>query len=74
MHLPTGRGRIAAAVVAVAVAVAVPALTLPSLPRLTWLPVALGLAPWLIGNYVLCPLRWHALSESGRPRRWHIRA
>ena len=74
MHLPTGRGRIAAAVVAVAVAVAVPALTLPSLPRLTWLPVALGLAPWLIGKYVLCPLRWHALSESGRPRRWHIRA
>jgi len=60
--------------VAVAVAVAVPLLTLPDLPQLTWLPVVLGLAPWLVGKYVLCPLRWHALSESGRSRRWHIRA
>ena len=74
MHLPAGRARTAAAVVAVVVAIAVPALTLPSLPRLAWLPVALGLAPWLVGKYVLCPLRWHALSESGRSRRWHIRA
>lgn len=62
------------AAVAVVVAVAVPALTLPSLPRLSWLPILLGLAPWIIGKYVLCPLRWHALSESGRSRAWHIRA
>lgn len=74
MHLPAGRRRTAAALVAVAVAVAVPVLTLPSLPRLSWLPVTLGLLPWLVGKYVLCPLRWHALSESGRTRRWHTRA
>ena len=25
------------------------------------------------GKYVLCPLRWHGLSASGRSRRWHLR-
>jgi hypothetical protein len=59
---------------AVAVAIAVPLITLPRLPQLSLLPVALGLAPWIVGKYVLCPLRWHALSESGRSRRWHLRA
>ncbi|MCW2615463.1 MAG: hypothetical protein JWN08_2457, partial [Frankiales bacterium] len=62
------------AVVLAALAVAVPLLTLPSLPQLTWLPVWLGLVPWIVGKYVLCPLRWHALSESGRSRAWHVRA
>ena len=57
-----------------AVAVAVPLLTLPSLPRLEWWPALLGLAPWVVGKYVLCPLRWHALSASGRSRGWHVRA
>jgi hypothetical protein len=61
-------------VLAIAVALAVPALTLPSLPRVSWGPVVLGLLPWVLGKYVLCPLRWHALSESGRRRRWHLRA
>jgi hypothetical protein len=56
------------------VAVLVPALTLPSLPRVTVLPVVLGLLPWVVGKYVLCPLRWHALSESGQSRTWHLRA
>jgi hypothetical protein len=60
--------------VLVAVAIAVPLLTLPSLPELDWWPAALGLLPWVVGKYVLCPLRWHALSESGRSRAWHVRA
>ena len=60
--------------VLLAVAVAVPVLTLPSLPQLAWLPALVGLAPWILGKYVLCPLRWHALSASGRSRGWHIRA
>jgi glycosyltransferase 2 family protein len=47
-------------------------LTLPSLPRFTIWPALAGLLPWTAGKYLLCPLRWHALSESGRPRRWHI--
>jgi hypothetical protein len=60
--------------VAVLVALAVPALTLPSLPRVTLWPILLGLLPWVVGKYVLCPLRWHAISESGQKRRWHLRA
>jgi hypothetical protein len=59
---------------AATLAVLVPALTLPSLPHVTVLPVLLGLIPWVVGKYVLCPLRWHALSESGQRRRWHLRA
>jgi hypothetical protein len=61
-------------VLLVAVAVAVPVLTLPSLPELAWWPALLGLLPWVVGKYVLCPLRWHALSASGRTRGWHIKA
>jgi hypothetical protein len=61
-------------VVAVLVALAVPALTLPSLPHVSVWPVLMGLGPWIIGKYVLCPLRWHAISESGQTRRWHLRA
>lgn len=61
-------------VAAVLVALVVPALTLPKLPHVTVWPLLLGLAPWVVGKYVLCPLRWHAISESGQKRRWHLRA
>ena len=43
-------------------------------PQAHWEPALLGLLPWVVGKYVLCPLRWHALSVSGRTRRWHMRA
>lgn len=59
---------------AVLVAMIVPALTLPRLPQVTVWPILVGLAPWIVGKYVLCPLRWHAISESGQTRRWHMRA
>jgi len=42
-------------------------------PHAAWLPALLGLLPWAFGKYVLCPLRWHALSVRGRSRRWHLR-
>jgi hypothetical protein len=42
-------------------------------PHASMLPALVGLLPWVFGKYVLCPLRWHALSSSGRPRRWHLR-
>lgn len=44
------------------------------LPDASFLPVLLGLVPFAVGKYLLCPLRWHALSVSGRGRWWHIRA
>jgi hypothetical protein len=73
LRLTTRRRRALGAALAV-LALAVPLVTLPALPRLSWWPALLGLLPWVIGKYVLCPLRWHALSTSGRSRRWHLRA
>ncbi|MGZ5398752.1 MAG: lysylphosphatidylglycerol synthase domain-containing protein [Nocardioides sp.] len=61
-------------VLGVALAVAVPALTLPGLPSVSLWPVALGLLPWVVGKYLLCPLRWRALTNADLGRWWHIRA
>lgn len=61
-------------ILSIALAVAVPALTLPHLPSVTWWPVLLGLLPWVIGKYVLCPLRWRVLTASDLGRWWFIRA
>ena len=61
-------------VVGIAVAVGVPALTLPRMPQVNLLPALLGLLPWVVGKYLLCALRWHALTPSGFTRRWHLRA
>lgn len=36
-------------------------------------PMLAGLASWTVGNYLLVPLRWHSLSNSGQNRRWHLR-
>ena len=73
LRLSARRGRLIGVALAV-LALAVPLVTLPALPQLSWWPALLGLLPWVIGKYVLCPLRWHALSTSGRSRRWHLRA
>lgn len=61
-------------VIGIAVSVIVPVVTLPRLPHVTWLPVVLGLAPWVVGKYLLCPLRWRALTDAGLSRAWHLRA
>jgi hypothetical protein len=61
-------------VVGVAVSAAVPAVTLPRLPHVSPWPVLLGVLPWLVGKYVLCPLRWRALTVPSRSRWWHLRA
>ena len=47
--------------------------SLRNVPHASWGPALLGLAPWVIGKYVLCPLRWSALSASGQSRWWHLR-
>jgi glycosyltransferase 2 family protein len=61
-------------VVCIAVSILVPALTLPRLPQVSLWPVVLGLVPWVLGKYVLCPLRWRVLTGGGLTRGWHIRA
>jgi hypothetical protein len=65
-------------VVGVLVTVAVPLLTMPHLSAMSPWPIVLGLVPWVVGKYLLCPLRWRALTparpEGTLPRRWHLRA
>jgi glycosyltransferase 2 family protein len=61
-------------VLGVLVSLLVPALTLPRLPHVTVWPIVLGLLPWIVGKYLLCPLRWRALTDAGLTRRWHVRA
>lgn len=48
--------------------------SLARLPDASPVPLVLGLVPFAVGKYLLCPLRWHALSMSGQGRWWHIRA
>ncbi len=60
-------------IVGLVVAVGVSVWSLDRVPHAAWQPALLGLLPWIIGKYVLCPLRWHALSCSGKSRRWHLR-
>lgn len=61
-------------VLGIVLSLLVPALTLPHLPHVTLWPVLLGLLPWVVGKYLLCPLRWRALTDAGLTRRWHLRA
>lgn len=42
-------------------------------PNAALLPLLAGLGFWTVGNYLLVPLRWHSLSNSGQNRRWHLR-
>jgi hypothetical protein len=47
--------------------------SLRHVPHASWLPALVGLLPWVLGKYVLCPLRWSAISQSGRSTWWHLR-
>jgi hypothetical protein len=71
--LATPRASKTLAVLSVVLTVAVMAFTVPRLPQFSPWPALLGLLPWTIGKYVCCPIRWHALSASGRSRRWHLK-
>lgn len=60
-------------VAAVVVALAAFFWSFERVPNASWEPALIGLMPWIVGKYLLCPLRWHALSVGGRTRRWHLR-
>jgi hypothetical protein len=55
------------------IALGVSVWSMDRVPDASWEPALIGLLPWIVGKYLLCPLRWHALSCSGRNRRWHLR-
>ena len=59
---------------ALAVTAAISVWGIARIPDASPVPVLLALLPFAVGKYVLCPLRWHALSVSGRGRWWHLRA
>lgn len=61
-------------VIGLVVSLLVPAVTLPRLPHVAVWPVVAGLLPWVVGKYVLCPLRWRALTDADLRRRWFLRA
>ncbi|HEX5088419.1 MAG TPA: lysylphosphatidylglycerol synthase domain-containing protein [Nocardioides sp.] len=61
-------------VVGVVVSLLVPAVTLPRLPHVSPWPVVAGLLPWVVGKYLLCPLRWRALTDADLSRRWFLRS
>lgn len=65
-------------VVSLVLAVAIPVVTMPHLQRVSVWPIVLGLIPWVVGKYLLCPLRWRALTAPGPDgrlsNRWHLRA
>lgn len=61
-------------VLGVIVSLLVPVLTLPGLPYVSPWPVVLGVLPWIVGKYLLCPLRWRAVTNGALSRRWHLRA
>lgn len=55
----------------------VPVMALPRLPEVSPWPLLAGLVPWIFGKYVLCPLRWRAVTTgAGAPGgcRWYLRA
>ena len=60
-------------VAAVVIAIVVSVWSFDRVPSASWEPAAIGLVPWIIGKYILCPLRWHSLSVGGRTRRWYLR-
>ena len=61
-------------VAGVALALVVPAITLPRLPQVNLWPAVVGLLPWVVGKYLLCPLRWRALTSVPQTRRFHVAA
>ena len=65
-------------VLGVLLTVAVPALTVPHLPAVSPWPLVVGMVPWVVGKYLLCPLRWRVLTAPGPDGRlgrgWHLRA
>jgi hypothetical protein len=60
------------AVVVVPLGVSVGVLT--RVPRISLLPLLPAVAVWVVGKYVLCPIRWLLVTRTGHGLWWHLRA
>ncbi len=74
MHLRALAHSRPALALGIIISILIPVLTLPRLPQVSPWPVLLGLLPWILGKYVLCPLRWRALTSADLGRPWYLRA
>ena len=75
---PTGRRRIVRWLLVLArlvpvVGIVVAVGTFSHLPHMRLEPALVGLACWTVGNYLVCPLRWSAVSTRGKSLRWYVR-
>jgi glycosyltransferase 2 family protein len=61
-------------VAAVALPVGVSLINLARVPSVELLPLLPAVALYIVGKYLLCPLRWHAVTRGGLTRGWHVRA
>jgi len=61
-------------VAAVALPVGVSLVNLARVPSVALLPLVPAVALYVVGKYLLCPLRWHAVTRGGLSRGWHVRA
>jgi hypothetical protein len=61
--------RVAVVVVPLAVSVGV----LTRVPRISLLPLLPAVAVWIVGKYVLCPVRFLLVSRNGHGLWWHLR-
>jgi hypothetical protein len=55
------------------IVLAIAAINLARVPHASLTPLLFGLLPWVVGTFVLCPLRWHQVTASGASRRWLMR-
>jgi hypothetical protein len=61
-------------VAAIVLPLGVSLVNLARVPSIALLPLAPAVLLYVAGKYVLCPLRWHALTRGGLSRGWHLRA
>lgn len=59
--------------VALVAAIAITLVNTSRIPSVSPVPLLVGLVPYAIGKYILCALRWRAVSAAEQPAGWYVR-